>query len=240
MAEAIIEIPAVLDGVRTGNVRRVEGLARILVTKYGGERRRPSCSLEFDRHGVLEAARDKGWYDRLLPQDLAITVLMNSKVSTDDVEALLGRKDVIENALKVVPKDVDLFGPVSAEAWGKVKGLFGAMEVHGIGLAKMTKVLYLKRPRLIPMLDSYLMEALYAKEWPDVDEDTYAEAGVAAMKTLAALYFHGENAAAVDVATSGINEWLRTSGEAVPVQITPVRVLESVLWYEIGGKSNFE
>jgi len=240
MAGAVIEIPAKLDGVRTGDVRHVGGLVNKLVTKYGGEQRKPSCSLEFDRYGALEEGRDLAWSDRLLPQDIAITVLMNSKVSTDDVEALLGRKDAIERALKEVPRDVDLFGPVSDEAWGKVKGLFGAMEVHGIGLAKMTKVLCLKRPRLIPMLDSYVMEALYAKEWPDVDEDTYAEAGVAAMKTLAALYFHGENAAAVDVATSSINEWLRTSGEAVPVQITSVRVLESVLWYEIGGKSNFE
>lgn len=208
--------------------------------KYGGEQRKLSCSVEFDRYGALGAARNKGWSDRLLPPDLAITVLMNSRISTDDVEALLAKKDTIEEALGKVPNDVDLFGPISDGDWRKVKELFWTMEVPNVGLAKMTKVLCLKRPRLIPMLDSYVMEVLYEKEWPDVDEDTYAEAGVAAMKRLSSLYRYGANAAAVDAATAGINEWLRASGDPSAVELTPVRVLESLLWYEVGGKSNFE
>ena len=240
MSTTTLIVPQDLNGVRTGARKRklIEDGLENLVEKYGGKGREASASLEFDRYGVRMPGLFPDWHNRLTAQDLAITMLMNSGMTPADVEMLLEQRGEIEVALRAVPVSVDLFSDWNDPLPKAVKDLFSSMEVHGVGLAKMTKVLCLKRPRLIPMLDSYVMKALYEGEWPQVEEDTYAEAGILAIQRFRELY--RQNAAAVEALTEQINAWLSRYRHEPPVALTNVRVLETLLWGEWGGWTDDE
>lgn len=106
--------------------------------------------------------------------------------SANNLYAMINRYDPREGAriLDQAPKIATLLGKISNEAiylyedndWEetkpKIKALLASMEsIHGVGLAKATKILHLKRPRLFPVLDSYVVQFLTGKPYTSSKRD---------------------------------------------------------------------
>ncbi|MHA1169593.1 MAG: DUF6308 family protein, partial [Candidatus Hodarchaeales archaeon] len=107
--------------------------------------------------------------------------------SANNLYAMINRYDPKEGAriLDQAPKIATMLGKISNEAiylyedkdWEnakpKIKALLASMaSIHGVGLAKATKILHLKRPRLFPVLDSYVVQFLTGKTYTSSTRDT--------------------------------------------------------------------
>ena len=87
--------------------------------------------------------------------DLRLANRGGARISAAQMAAILERRGPIERALRDIPPGASLSGQVNAVPWPALRQLFDALaDIPGVGLAKMTKALYPKRPALIPMLDS--------------------------------------------------------------------------------------
>jgi hypothetical protein len=92
------------------------------------------------------------------------------RISAAEIAAILDRRRAIEQALRAIAPDAALAGTASSVPWLPLRQLFDAFAgLRGVGLSKMTKALYPKRPGLIPMLDSIVQKYLE-------DDDLGAEA----------------------------------------------------------------
>jgi len=87
--------------------------------------------------------------------DLRLANRGGARISAAQIAAILERRGSIERALRDIPPGASLSGQANAVPWPALRQLFDAFaDIPGVGLAKMTKALYPKRPALIPMLDS--------------------------------------------------------------------------------------
>jgi hypothetical protein len=102
--------------------------------------------------------------------DLRLANSGGARISAVQIAAILERRPVIEDALRDIPPFAVLGGDADAVPWRPLGQLFGAFAgIRGVGMSKMTKTLYPKRPALIPMLDSIVQGYLR-------DDDLGAEA----------------------------------------------------------------
>ena len=93
--------------------------------------------------------------------DLRLANRGGARISAVEIEAILERRDEIEHALRKVPFDASLADTTSSIPWIPLRLLFDAFaDIRGVGFSKMTKALYMKRPALIPMLDSVVQTYL--------------------------------------------------------------------------------
>jgi hypothetical protein len=93
--------------------------------------------------------------------DLRLANRGGARISAAQIAEILERRDAIEGALRAIPPGASLSAEVNAVPWQPLGELFDAFaDIRGVGLAKMTKALYPKRPALIPMLDSIVREYL--------------------------------------------------------------------------------
>jgi Family of unknown function (DUF6308) len=88
-------------------------------------------------------------------EDAQIANRIGARMSSREIDALMGRKADIEKALKRISGDMSLADLDEEIPWDALHDLYVAVGgISGIGLAKATKALHKKRPNLIPMLDS--------------------------------------------------------------------------------------
>jgi len=214
-----------------------------LKDKYGRGQDGTYLSLAFDSYIAGGLAR-AGWSTQIDAADLCATHLMHSNINGADIDSLLARRDSIHAALAEIPLNANLEVELDEGAWAAITRQLAAMECPGIGLAKMTKVLCLKRPALFPMLDSYVMAMLFRDAWPaGMEHDTYADSGVVALKQFQQLLIHDGNLEVLQSVRDEFNAWL--SGHAEDRQITPtpvlttVRVLDNLLWFDSAGYKSF-
>jgi Family of unknown function (DUF6308) len=93
--------------------------------------------------------------------DLRLANRSGARVSAAQIAAILQRRRPIERALQDIPPAASLSAAVNSVPWLPLRQLFGAFaDIRGVGLSKMTKALYPKRPALIPMLDSMVQAYL--------------------------------------------------------------------------------
>lgn len=122
--------------------------------------------------------------------------------------------------LTALQEEWDLFD-LSPAAWadagvsGLLASLFGEIRRPGLGLAVITKVLHIKRPRLIPVLDRLVALQVGGRATDDIT--TWVDA-VERVR---------EVGRANRDALRRVNVHLRTVGLA---ERTPVRVLDALLW----------
>jgi Family of unknown function (DUF6308) len=84
-----------------------------------------------------------------------------ARISAAESAAILERRRAIERALREIAPGTSLAGAESSVPWLPLRQLFDAFaDVRGVGISKMTKALYPKRPELIPMLDSVVQAYL--------------------------------------------------------------------------------
>jgi len=93
--------------------------------------------------------------------DLRLANRGGARISAAQIAAILERRRAIERALRAIAPDASLAGAANWVPWLPVRQLFDAFaDIRGVGLSKMTKALYPKRPALIPMLDSVVQKYL--------------------------------------------------------------------------------
>jgi Family of unknown function (DUF6308) len=99
--------------------------------------------------------------NRIVDADVsAINVTMGARSPHGDWADLIRRGDLPE--LAALGSNLDLF-KTSDVTWAKeqvpfrLAALFGAVIAKGIGIARATKLLHIKRPALIPVCDSYVL-----------------------------------------------------------------------------------
>ena len=93
--------------------------------------------------------------------DLRLANRGGARISAAQIAVILQRRGLIERALRDIPSGASLSGEVNSVPWLALRQLFGEFAgIRGVGLSKMTKALYPKRPALIPMLDSMVQAYL--------------------------------------------------------------------------------
>jgi hypothetical protein len=93
--------------------------------------------------------------------DLRLANQDGARISAAEIAAILKRRRAIEWALRAIALDASLAGAADSVPWLPLGQLFGAFAgIRGVGVSKMTKALYRKRPALIPILDSIVQKYL--------------------------------------------------------------------------------
>jgi Family of unknown function (DUF6308)/HEAT repeats len=243
--DAIIVIPEILGQGATGatggcwTIRHGSAKLRL---KYGDT----FHSREFDGYAAARAAGDPSWQNRIEMADLLATWLMQSQVERRPgaIEGVLEQRCQIEQELAKVPENLALEQEIPDQTWQQLEALFEAFRVPGVALATMTKILCMKRPALIPMMDSHVMSFLFQSEWPQSggrNVNGYAAAGIAGMKQFRDLMLHGKNRSALATIRDELTPWLAgldVSSRAAPAP-SQVRVLDSLLWFDGIGHAYF-
>jgi hypothetical protein len=99
--------------------------------------------------------------NRVVDADVsAINVTMGARSPHDDWRSLIKRGDLPQ--LQALRTDLDLFKTpdtvwVRERVPSRLAALFETVIGKGIGIARATKVLHIKRPALIPVCDSYVL-----------------------------------------------------------------------------------
>jgi hypothetical protein len=175
---------------------------------------------EYHLYDAVSIAED----NTLTEADIRVSYKIRSRLSGEGLRGLLAARTSIETALSCVPADLDL---TSAEVpWDDVRWLLDCFcEVRGVHLAVATKILFKKRPRLIPIIDSVIQE--HYRSSPQIDglESDPPSEGVGIMRLfrddlLSCQGRIGQLAAAL-------------SDDGKP--LTPVRILEALVWMEVEG-----
>jgi Family of unknown function (DUF6308) len=93
--------------------------------------------------------------------DLRLANRAGARISAAQIAAILQRRGPIERALRDIPPEASLSAQVNSVPWQPLTQLFeGFAGIPGVGMSKMTKALYPKRPALIPLLDSIVQTYL--------------------------------------------------------------------------------
>lgn len=107
-------------------------------------------------------------------EDAQVANRGGARMSAREIDALMGRSDVIEAALGQIPGDQSLAAPGQDIPWDALHDLYAAFGgIPGVGLAKATKALHKKRPHLIPILDSFV--AGYLRSVDDIPVGDFAD-----------------------------------------------------------------
>ncbi len=204
-------------------------------------------SIEFDLYSARRAAFDPEWCNRIEGADLTATVLMNSSISSWDVDAVLRNRDRIESSLRLIPNDLDLAeADLDSEPLrSNLLKLIAAFRVKGIGIAKVMKTLCVKRPRLLPMLDREVRRALYnlvnfepeklSEEPKDFAQSVLHEIGLFKRVLLWNSGTPSANYPHLVRLAGALSKQLAHGDQRISNAVTPVRVLDNLLWFEWHG-----
>jgi hypothetical protein len=217
-------------GMNSGKSYRILFGFEKLKAKYGDDKNRSLSSLEYDRYMTI-GLTDKNRFNKIESTDIAITTLMNSKMDGDNLSILLHKKNRIENAITNIPIDYCLGSKPFKETVHMLKPLFDITLDKGIRISKATKLLYLKRPRLIPILDNYVISAL----WEDYGNDS--DAGINALFKFYIVL--KDNEGLLSSLSNKLADWVKTKYK-IDLLVTPIRVLESLIWFDYYGYENFK
>lgn len=156
--------------------------------------------------------------------DILLSIMMNSRLDTaGKVQSIWRNRQSVEEALEMIPTDVSLED--DSIPWDDLRTLFDAFcAIPWAGAAVATKILYKKRPSLIPIYDSvigmfisgYNSEPLLPR---GSSEGTHIVRGVKYFRNLL-------------VSTLDQIDQLRRLPEMESYQVSPMRILEVLLWIE--------
>jgi hypothetical protein len=223
--------PERLEGVpRPGPFVVRDGIEKLRCV-YGESPERVQGHLAFDAYGASRSRMDPTWPNHLAGADLAVSSLVGDAPSDAQVDALLAPdvREHIDVALAAVPTDWALQDALPPEAWERLETLLGACEVPGVDLRRMTRVLCVKRPRLVPALPGGGRAGKRA---------SLAAVALDALRQAREVVLR--NRLALSEMTAASNAWLeRSTPQYRRVRLTPLRVLSELLWFELGGWRRF-
>ena len=207
-----------------------DGVAK-LRDVYGGSPQAVQGWLSFDAYGASRARMDPTWPRRIAGADIAVGALVGDAPTDEQVDALLApeTRDRVDGALAAIPTDWALQDPLPPEAWDRLGALYAALEVPGVDLRRMTRVLCVKRPRLVPCLSGPFRAP---------KGRTLAEAALDATRQVREVM--ARNRLALAEITAATNAWLeRVTPLSRRARLTPARTLSELLAFELGGYGRF-
>lgn len=142
---------------------------------------------EYLRVEIFRGYDDKHAVDNIISQeDIRAANQLYARIGHETAKRLQTSLELQKNLLKVKN---DELGAISHNDWIKVKNqmyalLKTACAINGVGLAVATKVLHLKRPKLIPILDSFVISLLMNKDITSANKDYLPQIGVDAMEII--------------------------------------------------------
>ena len=153
--------------------------------------------------------------------DLRFANRGGARIAAAEIEVILERRDQIERALRQVPGDASLADATSSIPWIPLTVLFDAFaDIRGVGLSKMTKALYVKRPALIPILDSVVQTYLETDDPGTRSSGSFGERAIELV---------GRYKRDVDRNRSVLDEVQRELASRT-YRLTEVRILDLVIW----------
>jgi hypothetical protein len=106
----------------------------------------------YDLYDAVPVPRDS----TLRPEEIALCIMMNSRMSGNTGLAVWEHREAVESALQRIPLDADL--AATEVPWRGLQALFDPFQsIPRAKLGIATKILHKKRPGLIPMLDTLLV-----------------------------------------------------------------------------------
>ena len=144
-----------------------------------------------------------------------------ARISAAETAAILGRRVVIERALREIDSDSSLAEATSSIPWIPLTQLFDSFaDIRGVGFSKMTKALHPKRPALIPMLDSVVQAYLAGDDPGPRSSASFGERATALVRS-----YKRE----LDRNSSDLRE-IRRQLARRGHRLTEVRVLDIAIW----------
>ena len=168
--------------------------------------------------------------------DAALRVAGIGALRAADIKKGVKNKQAVANALHKIEFRADLFSMNEAETLELVDGplrelITSLAEVKGVDVAMASKILHLKRPALVPILDRYVF-TFYSYIYHAGKKARNVETAVRLLKEIRD---DGLNNLNVLTALAGrIND---AANKQLPpghrVSLTPIRVLDRVIWRHI-------
>jgi hypothetical protein len=144
-----------------------------------------------------------------------------ARISAAEIAAILERRGEIERALREIHPAASLADAASAIPWLPLTRLFDAFsDIRGVGFSKMTKALHLKRPALIPMLDSVVQEYLTTDDPATSSPESFGARAIALVRS----YKRD-----LDRNRSALDE-LKRELATRDYPLTEVRILDLLIW----------
>lgn len=240
----VIHLPGTLGGEKTGGPWTiVEPLSKLEAKYYGCGRDVCWKTFDYELHRVRSAG-SRGWAQRLEGADLMASLLMNSRLADSEGAALMDNASAIEAALLALP-DQDLESTDLKTIERALIALFASVRVPGVSIAKSTKLLAMKRPRLLPILDSRVLEALYGRSFPFSEDPTaFGHEVVDVLRRFKALMVWKDqdfdNLATLRFVCNELERLLRIQVQkrGLDIQamcVSAARALEQLLWFDFWG-----
>lgn len=214
---------------------RIRDALRKLQDLYGAKAAGALGWRAYDAYGAARARHDPTWPNRLVGGDVAIAFLVGVTLGPSDVDALLAEEVRARSAevLTGIQTDWALDDALASDAWERVERLYVAMDVPGIDLRTMTRIAAVKRPRLLPAIDTPAAERRARKA------GAVARAALAATRDVREILLH--NRLAVHEISARMNAWLpEVIAPDQRLRLSPTRVISELLWFDLGGFRRFE
>jgi Family of unknown function (DUF6308) len=107
-----------------------------------------------------------------------------ARIAAVEIAAILERRGEIERALRRIDPDASLAVATSSVPWLPLRRLFDAFaDIRGVGFSKMTKALHVKRPALIPILDSVVQAYLTRDDPKTRSPEAFGERAIALVRS---------------------------------------------------------
>ena len=164
-------------------------------------------------------------------QDIRAANLLNDRTRQTAQAALLRKRRSINGTLTQVLSNLDLpKGGENSPVWQNIQKLLAVMRaVDCVGLASATNVWHKKRPRLIPVLDAIIQQ--YYRQASDAGHLSSAPISDFSYEAGLGVWLTGcfrQDLLSCEPEIIRLCSMLRTLG----AELTPVRVLEALIWAE--------
>lgn len=168
----------------------------------------------YEIYDAVHVARDSV----LRPEEIALCIMMNSRMSGNTGLAVWEHRAAIEAALPHIPPEADL--AAADVPWDGIQALLDPFQdIPRAKLGIATKILHKKRPGLIPMLDT-LLQGYYRGRLGKARTSTLGGYGVNLMKL-----FREDLLAVLPEMTA-----LCKIAAEQQKPVTPVRMLDHMVW----------
>ena len=191
----------------------------------------PNCEKKIVSYcnGGLEKRKDYSYknYDKpsaspdtLTACDIRIANRIQARIPNTLQKPILDKSDEIERALKSISPESDL---ADWDKWDELTQLFRILTaINGVKLARATKILHKKRPRLIPILDSVIQKYVRkVSQDSSLENEDYADRATACCKVIQKDLKDNHNA---------LLTIRRNVKETNDIELSRVRILDILLW----------
>jgi hypothetical protein len=173
--------------------------------------------------------------------DCIMTNYMNSRIGLVAIDNIFSKIGTIELKLKEVNNlHVADMIDLREDHFIVIRDLFKELMVDGIKISIASKILHMKFPNTIPILDSYVMNALFRKNNAPQLNDWVTEADKAIVALKVFQYIYNQNRENLDEISLMVRKDFKSHPYLANLNISNIRILETLIWFDWGGWENFD